>query len=88
MCRCISHSLVVNFCLLPLDPHNTKRISVREKNYLTYTCINVFQDFLYGAVLPDQVDGSLGTDSLDGAAVVTPQQNTKVYELEEINTDS
>lgn len=67
---------------------NTKRISVREKNHLTYICINVFQNFLYGAVLPDQVDGSLGTDSLDGAAVVTTQQNTKVYELKEIKTES
>lgn len=32
-------------------------------------------------MLSDQVDGSLGANPLDGAAVVTAQQNTQVYEL-------
>lgn len=32
-------------------------------------------------MLFDQVDGSLGADSLDGATVVAAKQNTKVYEL-------
>lgn len=32
-------------------------------------------------MLFDQVDGSLGADSLDGATVVAAKQNTKIYEL-------
>ena len=48
-----------------------------------YLGVDVFQDLLNAAVLLDQVDGPLGTDSLDGAAVVTAQQDTQVYELQE-----
>lgn len=44
--------------------------------------VDVLQDVLNAAVLPDQVDGSLGADPLDGAAVVTTQQNAQVYELD------
>lgn len=32
-------------------------------------------------MLPDEVDGPFGADSLDGAAVVAAKQNAKVYEL-------
>lgn len=48
-----------------------------------YLGVDVFEDLLNAAVLLDQVDGPLGTDSLDGAAVVTAQQDTQVYELQE-----
>ena len=34
-------------------------------------------------MLSDQVDGSLGADPLDGATVVTAQQNTQVNKLVE-----
>lgn len=47
----------------------------------TYAGVNVFKDLLDAAMLFDQVDGSLGADSLDGAAVVAAQQNAQVYEL-------
>lgn len=47
----------------------------------TYAGVNVFKDLLNAAMLFDQVDGSLWANPLDGAAVVTAQQNTQVYEL-------
>lgn len=47
----------------------------------TYAGVDVFQDLLDVAVLPDQVHGSLWADPFDGATVVTAEQNTQVYEL-------
>lgn len=47
----------------------------------TYAQVDVVEDFLNGAVLPDEVDGPFGADPLDGAAVVAAEQNAKVYEL-------
>lgn len=47
----------------------------------TYAQVDVVEDFLDGAVLPDEVDGPFGADPLDGAAVVAAEQNAKVYEL-------
>lgn len=53
----------------------------RWQREYTYAQVDVFKDFLDGAVLPDEVDGPFGADPLDGAAVVAAQQNAEVYEL-------
>lgn len=53
----------------------------RSRQPSTYIWVNVFQDLLNGAVLFDQINGSFGADPLDGATVVTAQQDTQVYEL-------
>ena len=47
----------------------------------THLGVQVVQDLLDGAVLLDEVDGTLGADPLDGAAVVAAQQDAQVHKL-------
>jgi hypothetical protein len=51
----------------------------------THLWIEVFEDSFNVFVLANELHRSLGADASDGVAVVTPQQDTQVDELNSAN---
>lgn len=47
----------------------------------TYVWVNIFKDLFNGAVLFNQIDGSLGADALNSTAVVAAEEDAQVYKL-------